>query len=199
MRRASSIAMVTGAAIWLGALDGVVHAAAPSFSCKRPANTVEKMICNDDDLAALDRKLADVYGTATKTPSQYADLNTQQRAWVAARNDCWKASDFRACIETTYTRRIAALQAMYKLVRSRGPYRYACANRQSEELVATFFETSPPSVALGSGQDLVVAYLVRSGADAQYEGVEVKFRERQGGVTVSWLRGTPEFDCALTK
>jgi uncharacterized protein len=41
-------------------------AAAPSFDCKRASNTVERIVCEDEALSALDRSLAGAYANASK-------------------------------------------------------------------------------------------------------------------------------------
>ena len=46
-------------------LAGDILAASPSFDCQGVAlGGIEELVCNDDQLAALDRKLADVYAAA---------------------------------------------------------------------------------------------------------------------------------------
>ena len=84
-----------GTAVCALLLAAHCDAAEPSFSCRRAANTAERLICNDAALAALDRKLADVFGAAGKTPSPYTDLGSSQREFTRVRNDCWQSPDFR--------------------------------------------------------------------------------------------------------
>ena len=197
IRRSLTTIVPVAAAFFFAAVD--CHAASPSFSCTRAANAVERMICNDEALAALDRKLAEVYGTATKTPSRYADLNTGQRNWTRARNDCWQASDFRTCIEDLYVGRITELQTKYRLVAARGPILYVCNAENVAELKATFFETDPLSVTLEQGDETTVAYLKRSGGVVRYEASNVRFREQSGDAVLAWGRGAKDVTCALKK
>ena len=90
--------------------------AKPSFDCsQKRLGSVEKRICQDPKLAALDRQLADVY-EAAQAKASAADkqtLTATQRGWIKARNDCWKASDVPACVQASYHDRISELQAQY--------------------------------------------------------------------------------------
>lgn len=53
-------------------------------------------------------------------------LKAEQRGWVKGRNDCWKSADKRKCVDQSYRRRIAELQARYRLVSANGPFWYSC-------------------------------------------------------------------------
>jgi uncharacterized protein len=86
----------------------------PSFDCgKVKTGSIEEMICKDDGLVALDRKLAEVYAAASqKAVKEHPPvLKAEQRGWVKGRNDCWKSSERRKCVEDNYRLRIAELQA----------------------------------------------------------------------------------------
>jgi len=174
-------------------------AASPSFSCKKAANPVQRMICNDDALAALDRKLADVYGTAAKTPSQHEDLNLRQRNWVKTRDGCWQDPNFHDCIEHAYVYRIAELQTRYKLVPAREPVRYNCPGAKPDQLTVTFFSTDPPSAVLDSGDDSVVTLFSRAGGTPHYEIGQVSFRERGAEATLVWGDRKKEIPCTSMK
>src|SRR5262245_14141707 len=74
----------------------------PSFSCTNVMGaTVEGLICRDEGLSALDRKLAEVFNEASKraVSTHTADLETSQRAWIRERDDCSKSNDKRGCIQ----------------------------------------------------------------------------------------------------
>ena len=104
---------------------GGALAAGPSFDCaKAGPGSVEATICADDqELPALDRKLADVYAQATEKAvnEQPPRLKAEQRGWIKGRNDCWKSDDLRRCVADSYRLRIAELQARYRLVAGIGP------------------------------------------------------------------------------
>jgi len=81
----------------------------PSFDCKKASTKVEKMICNTEVLADLDRKLAEVYAKAKKSRKgkQGEELLTSQRAFVKSVGECNDAN----CVERMYRDRISKLNA----------------------------------------------------------------------------------------
>lgn len=104
-----SLIAVIGACALLG---NPAQAAKPSFKCAEATHEAEKLICEDNELAALDVKLSSLYGKVAKnTPAdQKKQLKAEQIGWVKGRNDCWKAADQRACIKTEYVARIKELK-----------------------------------------------------------------------------------------
>ena len=108
---------------------GGTAGAAPSFDCSKvEAGSIEALICQDDQLSALDRMMAAVFAAATKKASNEHPpvLKAEQRGWIKGRNDCWKSDDKRQCIQQSYKLRIAELQARYRLVRATKPVSYVC-------------------------------------------------------------------------
>ena len=85
---------------------------------------IEKLICGDNGLTALDRKLAEVYSDASKKAVNEHPpiLKAEQRGWIKRRNDCWKSKAPRNCTESLYWERIDELQARYRLVPENGPF-----------------------------------------------------------------------------
>jgi uncharacterized protein len=106
----------------------------PSYSCANVvALSVEAMVCNDAGLAALDRKLAAVYGEALQiAATQQPTLRAEQRGWLKGRDECSKNKAPRACVEEAYRRRIAELQATYRLV----PATYDCSGGSANSAAA---------------------------------------------------------------
>jgi len=197
--RVRQLGIVAAATACLSALPADADAATPSYSCRRAGNAAERLICNDDALAALDRKMAEVYGAAGKTPSQYADLNSGQREFTRTRNDCWRASDFRGCIEELYVHRIAELQVRYRMVPGKGPFRYVCDSDRADELKATFFATEPPSAMLEYIGESFVALQKQPKGPARYETYSVSFREHNGEAAVVWGKDAREMRCTVQK
>ena len=89
-----------------------VQAANPSFNCAKATHEVEKLICNDAELAALDRSLSDLYSVLLKhiPKSERKHLKTEQRGWIKGRDDCWKDDDMRGCVAGEYRSRINELK-----------------------------------------------------------------------------------------
>jgi len=80
-----------------------------SFDCAKASTRVEKMICSDDESAALDGQLAETYRRALADPAENSDeIKIDQRAWLSGkRNKCGDVS----CLRRRYRERIAALEA----------------------------------------------------------------------------------------
>jgi uncharacterized protein len=177
---------------------GVAKTRGPSFACdKVRAGSIEEMICRDEDLSALDRKLAGVYAAAAKiaTNEHPPRLKAEQRGWIKGRNDCWKSDDKRACVEDAYVSRIAELQASYRLVPGRGPFRFVCDGNPANEVIATFFQTTPPTLIAERGDSVSLMVLQRSGSGARYQGRNESFWEHQGEASVTWGYGAPAMRC----
>jgi uncharacterized protein len=92
-------------------------AAEPSFSCTGPVTPTEAAICNDDDLAALDRALAAAFrskldaiaaGTAHADDDDRDAVAITQKAWIAHRNAC---GGDKTCIRKAYALRTGTLTA----------------------------------------------------------------------------------------
>jgi len=108
---------------------GGALAAAPSFDCgKAESGSIEELVCKDVGLSELDVRLAEVYDAAVKKAvnEQPPILKAEQRGWIKGRNECWKSEDRHKCVEEEYRRRIAELQARYRLIPGNGPISYTC-------------------------------------------------------------------------
>ena len=78
----------------------------PTFDCAKAQGEVEQLVCSDPALAALDRKLDQVYkaAAAKATGKLAARLRAEQRGWVKGRNECWKAKGIETWLTATWTR-----------------------------------------------------------------------------------------------
>jgi uncharacterized protein len=122
-------------------------------------------------------------------------LKAEQRGWIKGRNECWKSDDKRGCVKTEYERRIAELQARYRLVAATGPVFYACDGNPSNEVVATFFQTEPPTLIAERGDSVSLMFLQPSGSGAKYQGRNESLWEHRGEAVVTWGHGAPELRC----
>jgi membrane-bound inhibitor of C-type lysozyme len=122
------------------------------------------------------------------TGSELAEGGTER--WIKRRNECWKASDVRACVEREYTTRIVEFQAKLRLVKFSGPVTYACTSPRGAdgEVIVTFHETEPPSVLVERGDRTVLGTQVRAASGAKYEGPNLMFWEHQGEAQVTWMK-----------
>ncbi len=180
------------------------RAEGPAFDCAKADGEVEELICQDEGVAALDRKLAEVYKAAlAKAVNEHPPvLKTEQRGWIKGRNECWKAqgedspawltaswqaTSVRDCVEGRYRIRTSELQALYQLAPARGPVFYACNGDERNEVVATYFETDPPTARLERGDRTATAWLVPAASGSKYEGRNLELWTKGDAAMVTWL------------
>lgn len=188
-------------------------ATGPTFDCRKASGEVEKQICGDAALAALDRQLDTVYQAASaKAKGKPATLlRNEQRGWVKGRNDCWKAKgqqtwitatwtvdSVKGCIDAQYRLRTSELQAVWQLLPPK-TVSYACQNNPANEVVASFFASDPATIRLERGDRSVTLWQVGTVADGKFEGQNVGVVQQASGLKVSWLDTstgkTDELDC----
>lgn len=165
-------------------------AAGPSFNCAAASGQVETLICRDADLAALDRRLAEVYAQALENlPAEDATRErTMQRGWISGRNECWTSDDLRACVETEYQTRITELQIRSGQLMVPMPVGYACTGGPNQNFTVVFYrDTETPSAVITYGDDQVIAFVAPSASGARYTAANVEFWEHQGEATVDWF------------
>jgi uncharacterized protein len=189
----SSVVLAT--TVWCG---GTALAQGPSFNCKKAAaGSIQALICRDRGLSKLDRTLADVYSAAERKArnERPPTLRAEQRGWIKGRDECWKSDDKRACVTKAYKRRIAELQARYRLIPGTGPVVFACNGSRANEIVVTYFQTDPPTLIAERGDGVSLMYLEPSGSGAKYRGRNETLWEHQGEALVTWGHGAPEMKC----
>ncbi len=194
-------------------LQSPVLAQGPTFDCAKAQGEVEKLICNNSSLAALDRKLEAVYkATMAKATGKLASqLRAEQRGWVKGRNDCWKANGtqtwitatwtvdtVQACVDAQYRLRTSELQSTWRLVPPKTVF-YSCQNNLANEVVANFFATEPATIRLERGDRTVTMWLVGAENEKNYEGQNVGLVDKGNEIQVSWLNTdtgkTDELQC----
>jgi uncharacterized protein len=126
-------------------------------------------------------------------------LHAEQRGWIKGRNDCWKSADKRACVQDEYVRRIAELQARYRLVPGRGPFSFACDGNPANEVVVTYFQTEPPTLIAERGDSTSLMFQQPSASGARYLGRNESFWEHQGVATIVWGYGAPKMRCTAPR
>src|SRR5262245_10031972 len=87
-------------------------ARAQGIDCFKAPNALQRRICTDSDLIALDAKMASLYRDAVKhaTPAQQQALATQQQRWATGTRDaCEKQKDVKGCVADAYAARNAQL------------------------------------------------------------------------------------------
>ncbi|MBL8905613.1 MAG: MliC family protein [Rhizobiales bacterium] len=178
-------------------------AAEPSFDCGKATHEVEKLVCGDDALAGLDKRLAADFAKAMDQVSgaDQAELRASQEKWIEARNACAKQDDPRACALESYKTRIAIMGARYGFAPiSTGTFLFACDDAAKSSFYATFFETDPATmnlVSMAPGAEKSVTLVQgMSGSGARYEGDDgIVFWNKGDDATVEWPAGT-ELNCS---
>lgn len=87
--------------------------ASPSFDCRKAGNDIERLICSDAKLSALDASMAELFDDAMRKAkgSTRAELLAEQRGWIKNRNACAKrAEPRRRCVLEHYAQRNSRLE-----------------------------------------------------------------------------------------
>jgi uncharacterized protein len=100
----------TGFACVFLLVTGCVPAAAASFDCAKAQSRVEKAICANAEVSALDEHLARYYAAARSTLGRASDcMRTDQMQWLrTVRDACTDA----ACLKNAYLNRLGELDAL---------------------------------------------------------------------------------------
>lgn len=92
----------------------------PSFDCNKASTLIEQSICSDNELAALDVRLSQVYGALKDTPEFKATLRKEQADWIRnTRNKCVSV----ACLRDAYTHRVDDLESAYQYLNKPAEFR----------------------------------------------------------------------------
>jgi uncharacterized protein YecT (DUF1311 family)/membrane-bound inhibitor of C-type lysozyme len=150
----------------------------PSFDCSRAESAAETLVCEDADLARLDRLVADRYAAALDAvrgldagaSEAEAKLRAIQRGWIGGRDECWKAKDLRECVEHSYLRREGELVARWLLEEPTAITFWACGGSPANRVVTYFFDSELPSVRFERGDTIDTGSLVQTASGSRYEG-----------------------------
>lgn len=168
----------------------------PPGDCSRAATPIDRLVCRDPELAALDLRLAATYGSALAVHRQVGDargvrrLRESQRKWAAERSECVNTANPVGCVGYRYELRIAKLQVEYAMVPEERRVVYLCDGDPEDRVVATYFATNRPTVRLQRGERNVVAGLFRFRSGSRYlaDG-GVSFQTEGDAATIEWPPG----------
>jgi len=178
---ASTVALMVGA--------GAVNAQ-PAFDCARASGEVQELICKDESLQALDRRLARTWAKATESspPEVLQEQRAMQRGWIKGRNDCWKAENTKQCVEFSYESRLVELSISAGLVEAPRYYSVACDDGDGGPFTAAFYnDLNPQAVVLTRGNDQVIAMTAPTGSGTRYTAPGVEFRSKGEEATIDWF------------
>lgn len=179
-----------------------------SFDCTQGKSSAEALICQNEELARLDQKLADRYAQAkakfkathpSKKDKKY--FVAYQRGWIKGRNECWKANEgtLESCIKAAYERRITELETSWDLVPAKEARTYTCANDNHFTFIP--FDTSEREGARVAFNDMQDTFIKLNDADANtWEGeFGKKLTFNNGNATLLWDQYEPELKCTLAQ
>lgn len=133
----------------------------PAFDCTKAESSAEKLVCEDAELAALDRRLAHRFAAAVEV-AEGLDvgaeettnaLRAMQRGWISGRDECWKEPDLRVCVETEYLQREAELVAEFMLEAASETVELTCGPRA---LTVDIFATALPGLRVEEGDSVYI-------------------------------------------
>ncbi|MBX9710863.1 MAG: MliC family protein [Xanthobacteraceae bacterium] len=179
--------------------------ALPSFDCAKSPTLVEKMICADATLAALDVEMEQLFTLARDgAGAARNDVIKAQDGWLAQRNDCTSSTDSKRCLAEAYVERISVLRETYPAARrakgiSLGPFKASCEGLGSP-LTVTFVNSSPSYAYVSATKESVVLKQALSGSGARYEAQYPKGQTRlwnKGEGALIALPGGKDMNCTL--
>ncbi len=174
------------AALLLG--SSPLLAADPSFDCNKASASVEVLICGDDELAELDRELAEIWQRALPAfpEAERPHRQAYQRGWIKGRNDCWKSVDVAGCVRSEYERRITELQILAGLVMAPDAVQWSC---EGDRLLWTAYYTNTklPAAVLTSADEQVLAFGAETATGRLYKGANARFLDEGDRARVEWM------------
>ena len=179
----------------LGAVGATATVASPGFDCSKARGSAERVLCQDQGLAGLDRETDRLYrlvrlGPFTM-PRQGRQLRADQRRWIKARDDCWGRQDARQCLRERYVIRIHTLRTHLADTGrtdaegiSTGPLVLACQGFDS--LIGLTFIGDQRDIAFIEWRNLAHSYVLdreRGGPGVTYTGSSAD------GAAAFWTNG----------
>ncbi|KEP68851.1 hypothetical protein DL1_08240 [Thioclava dalianensis] len=170
----------------------------PTFDCTKAESSAEKLICDDPELAALDRRLAERFAAAVKVAEGLdtgaekttKTLRAMQRGWISGRDECWKEPDLRACVETAYLRREAELVAEFTLEAPKSTVELICGDG-ARALTVDEFATELPGIRVEEGDHVEIGAQLSADTPGTY------YLRGAGGIVLD--DGTPRIQDAYGK
>ncbi|RJF97834.1 MliC family protein [Noviherbaspirillum saxi] len=174
------------------AKSSIEVATIPSFDCEKATNAVEKLVCTNKALAALDKSVADEYRLGVSASSEWTDSDKEaerqrQRGWIKARNACSKETKMDNCVTAAYQKRLIELQIRNGKLTSEAPVEYRCKGREDTPVsVAYYAQTNPPAAVVTVGNRQTITFATQTASGARYTAAGVDLWEHHGEATLKW-------------
>lgn len=154
---------------------------APSFDCAKAGSTAEKLVCDDAELAALDRQLAARYAQARDVDPAV------QRGWVKGRDECWKADDLRLCVLEAYRTRLVELAIGAPGLVVPKTVEYRCSDNRKPFTMAYYNDIDPQAAVMTWGDDQAIVFPQPAASGAKYGRVGIEYWEHQSEASVDFF------------
>ncbi len=142
-------------------------ASAQGVNCASPASIVQKTICGDADLKALDAKMVSLYADAGRTGSTVKnEIAAQQKHWIESREACGTKKDVKACLTAAYTSRNDALARYASKSGTTDPVTFTCDDHTT--LTISFLGGAKPLARVRQGEQFWTLPQVKSASGARY-------------------------------
>ncbi|MFT4099505.1 MAG: MliC family protein [Burkholderiaceae bacterium] len=164
----------------------------PSFDCRKARMPVEKLICGDADLAALDRRMAALY-REIESPTSPLDQRRRraervaQRAWLVQRNGCVSRAYTADCVARLYQQRIVGLRIAAAQLTPTTVATYRCPGLDGIPVTGAYYASDPPAVRFTVGTRQALAFAEPTASGTRYTANGVEIREHQREVRLRWF------------
>lgn len=165
-----------------------------ALDCAKPSSDAQRLVCNDQQLGDLDRRLQTAYQQALARPgADQAALGAAQASWAAARDACPQNTDLRSCVLEAYRTRLVQLAVADPATAQPPVVSYRCP-AEDGPLTAQFYnQFDPPTAVLNWKGNQQILFQQPSGSGARYGRQGAEYWEHQGEVTLHL--GGAEFVC----
>ena len=160
--------------------------------------TVQALVCGDPELSDDEEMLASAFSDARRRAGTgAAELNAEQRAWLAERERCLVDSLPWDCVRDRTIRRTATLQIRFRLIDPSGHATFSCDPAGNDTLALEFFATGPfteAAIARRGGQDTLL-WITISANGSRYVGPGIEIWLAHDVALVRWGKGAAQKVC----
>jgi uncharacterized protein len=177
-----------------------LFAANPSFDCDKADGAVETLLCQNDALADLDRRLTQVYADALRAfsdPQRRVQMKAQEQ-WIRTRDACARAPDIARCVQKSYDVRITVLQVAAGLFPVPDPETWDCGTAGAVTVRLYDLTQLPAAVVQVGSAPEPIAVKRPGGGGFRYQGTTLTFRIR-GDEAVLGRHGETDATCTRAR